>query len=79
MYEGWLRTENPESGFLSISRIHTMEPQNSENLDQFLQAFKKANAYIISAAYISSYSSPPETFTEFWSLKRKLSIRQAWR
>ena len=72
------RVENHKATVLSMSRIHTLEPQSTENLDQFIQAFERANSYIISTVYISPDLSNPEPFTDFRSLKKELSVRQAW-
>lgn len=59
-------------------RIHTMEPSNSRNIDQFISAFENLGFYILTPGYIAQDSSSPDFFWELGIMKRQISIRPAW-
>lgn len=77
LHKAWLREKNSSSNFVSICRIHTMEPRDSRNLDQFLRLFEEREAYVVSSAYVPADFSTPEAFPA-GTLKRELSVRSAW-
>jgi hypothetical protein len=77
----WSRdTNNNSKGstFIAMSRIHTMEPADSRNLDQFLMAFNSMKSYILAPGCVSSNNSIVGTFTELGILKRQIFVRPAW-
>lgn len=66
------------SQFITTSRINTMEPRDSKNLDQFVRFFKELGFYILVPGYLSEDSSTAEFFWKLGVLKRQLFIRPAW-
>jgi hypothetical protein len=66
------------SQFISMSRIHTMNPVDSRNLDQFLSAFEKTRAYVLAPGYVSQNNSKVDFFVELGVLKRQIFVRPAW-
>lgn len=66
------------SQFISMSRIHTMNPIDSRNLDQFLSAFEKRGAYVLAPGCISQDNSKVDFFVELGVLKRQIFVRPAW-
>lgn len=77
----WLsNTSNDSEGtqFISTSRIHTMNPKDSSNLNQFLAAFKSTNAYVFAPGCVSPDNSRVSSFTELGVLKRQIFVRPAW-
>jgi hypothetical protein len=58
-----------------VSRVNRMEPNSSMNLDGFLKAFRKFNAYFLAPSGIGSFS---RNFRDVGLLKSHLQVRQAW-
>jgi len=66
------------SQFVLTSRIHTMEPQNSRNLDHFIEWFENLGSYILSLGCISKDSSNTKFFWELGIMKKQIFICPAW-
>lgn len=65
--------------FSMVSRINRMAPATSENLVNFLKAFKEFGAfYLMPAQLPTSSQSMPEIEPKLALLKRHLHIRPAW-
>jgi hypothetical protein len=63
---------------LNISRIHTMEPASTENLDRFLAAFAKAGKYLLVPGVQLNPGEFPRAGIHLAIEKAKLVVRQAW-
>ena len=71
--------ENNKKVVMSVSRIHRMTPNTSENLDHFLAAYKEAGAFLLAPAQIpKDITNPQMPFVELSIGKRQLDLRQAW-
>lgn len=64
--------------FVMISRINTMEPPDSRNLNFFLKEFKRIGKYILLPAHFVGESKMPRFFIELGIQKSKLYVRPAW-
>ena len=80
MNPSWLDTANGAKGsqYISMSRIHTTNPRDSKNLDQFLSAFEKVKAYVLAPGYVSQDALSADSFIELGVLKRQIIVRPAW-
>jgi hypothetical protein len=63
--------------FAMMSRIHTMTPDTSRNLDAFLKAYRKVGEYFIAPAVVDRNGRYPEPIGDVCILKRELIIREA--
>jgi len=77
---------NPNIGFSApkvrfaafMSRINTMEPSTSENLDRFLDSYNLLHEYYFApGVVVGSLSDPPKILSEY-IIKRDIFIRNAW-
>ena len=72
--------EDKRKVVLCLSRIQRMTPDNSRNLDNFLQAYNKAKCFRFAPTQISIGSTGlPKPSLQFAITKRKLDVRQAWK
>jgi len=61
-----------------VSRVHTMEPQNSDNLDGFLKNYKSVGRYVLLPAQYISETEFPDPDWDYAIGKHELIIRSAW-
>jgi hypothetical protein len=59
-----------------VSRIHTMEPQSSENLDRFLQSYVAAGSFILAPGILDTKRGPRIGHPQL--IKRTIHVRDAW-
>ncbi|OUS37254.1 hypothetical protein A9Q94_06535 [Rhodobacterales bacterium 56_14_T64] len=76
-HESIPENSNQDRMFMSMSRLHTMKPSNSTNLDGFLELYHRIGAFYLIPAVMSS-SGNPEMLTDLAILKRGLVVRDAW-
>ncbi|WP_417748713.1 hypothetical protein [Rosistilla oblonga] len=62
----------------SLSRIHTMTPNSSQNLESFLKAYRDFGAYFVAPAIVDDSGQYPESIGDFSILKRELIVKEAW-
>lgn len=75
----WSETADQKgSQLILMSRINTMNPTDSKNLDRFLAAFNRMGFYLFTPGYVSEDGSSAEFFTELGILKSQLWVRPAW-
>ena len=60
------------------SRIHTMHPNSSINLEGFLRRYYHFNCYFFTPAIWKDEASKPEILLDSYLSKRELHVRQAW-
>jgi hypothetical protein len=75
------RTPADHSGvreFVSISRIHRMDPQDSKNLEAFRVRYERLRRYWILPAFLADVSVKPEPFFDLAIGKQSIRIRPAW-
>ena len=65
--------------FVSVSRVHRMDPSDSRNLDAFLARFERLGAYWLVPAHFVSESQLPEFFFDLGIGKRTLRVLPAWK
>jgi hypothetical protein len=64
--------------FAFASRINTMEPSTSENLDRFLNSYNVLHEYFFAPAVIvGNLSNEPKILDEYL-IKRDIFVRNAW-
>lgn len=68
---------DPNKKFMHASRMLTMTPPNSSNLDTFLSDYEEKQCFILTPAILGP-DSQPQFFTDLSILKRMLYVRQAW-
>ena len=64
--------------FFAVSRIHTMTPDSSQNLDSFLHAYGHFGAYFVAPAVVDSSGQYPESIGDLSLQKSELIVREAW-
>jgi hypothetical protein len=70
--ENFEASENAK--IMMVSRIHTMEPTSSANLDRFLAAYEEAGGYLLTFAVMDPKKSAPSSPT--WKKGSFLRIRE---
>jgi hypothetical protein len=74
-----LATKNPKHNrIITVSRIHTLTPDTTVNLDRFSESFKKFGIYLLAPAIIDDTKSYPRVLTDIGIVKRNFNDRQAW-
>ena len=68
---------DPNKKYMQATRMLTMEPNTSENLDRFLADYDRFQHYYLVPAYMKS-DGQPDFLLEHSILKQKLFVRQAW-
>ena len=61
-----------------VSRIHEMNPENSNNLDNFMKVYSQLNKYKLYPARIDDDGRNIEPFLDKGILKKKITVRDAW-
>lgn len=74
-----LKKKGSKNQFIVVSRILSMEPNNSQNLDNFIKRYKQAKKFILLPGFVHDLTKGiPEVFHEFRIEKQKLQVIQAW-
>tara|TARA_R110002096_G_scaffold120601_9_gene261148 strand:- start:1159 stop:4422 length:3264 start_codon:yes stop_codon:yes gene_type:complete len=68
---------DPSKKFMQASRMLTITPPNSNNLDTFLSDFEEKQCFILAPAVLGP-EGEPQFFTDLSILKRMLYVREAW-
>ena len=63
--------------FVLMTRMHTMTPQSSKNLDMFKKAYKQLGVYILAPGTMGAEGMPNIEHREGIA-KRELNFREAW-
>jgi hypothetical protein len=66
------------SHFIAVSRVHTMNPTDSTNLERFLARFKRVGVYALAPARFSE-GQPPQLFLDLCIGKAALRVIPAWK
>lgn len=61
---------------VTVSRIYTMNPDSSENLERFIAAYEKAGEYILTQAKLNGGQIHLAATNEI--SKKRIVIREAW-
>lgn len=64
--------------FLCVSRINRMTPETSENLDNFLEVYRRSGRYLLGPAVIEDLRGVPEFLIDSLVGKYELEVREAW-
>ena len=71
--------ENEKKIIIATPKINRMTPNTSENLDNFLAAYKEAGAFLLAPAQLpKDITNPQMPFVQLAIVKRQLDLRQAW-
>jgi hypothetical protein len=68
----------PDKQFFFISRILQMTPETTNNLDTFLEVYRRSGRYILAPASIGPEDGMPHLITESVIGKYDLEVRDAW-
>jgi hypothetical protein len=75
-----LRIEPGRTGHLVVaSRINTMEPMDSRNLDAFVARVRTLGAYRLVPAHLAKLDESPKFILDHWIGKESVEIRPAWK
>jgi hypothetical protein len=66
-----------EDRVIVVSRINTMEPATSENLERFLGSFAAKKSYVLAPAIVDSHNRLEAT-GKLTLTKRTIHVREAW-
>jgi hypothetical protein len=61
-----------------VSRVNTMEPSSSHNLNAFLASYKVVGTYLLGHSIVRPGSPNPELVLDDAISKQKLHLREAW-
>jgi hypothetical protein len=75
--DGW---EAARAGFhvVMVSRVLTVTPTSSENLDRFLRAFRERGKYLLAAGHAREKEPEPDVAFGLAVLCSQLNVRPAW-
>lgn len=69
----------PSSGrIMTVTRLHTMNPGTTANLDRFMASFKKWGTYLFAPAIIREGQSLPDVLMDAGIVKHEFADRNAW-
>lgn len=68
---------DPSKKFMQASRMLTMTPPNSNNLDTFLSDYEEKQCFILAPAILGP-DGQPQIMNDLSILKRMLYVREAW-
>ena len=68
----------PASHFAMVSRIQTMNPATSENLDRFLSDYRRAGSYYLVPGHVEPGQTLPSIAEHLAILSSQLNVRPAW-
>ena len=68
---------DPSKKYMQASRMLTMTPPNSKNLDTFLSDYEEKQCFVLAPAILGP-DGQPQFFTDLSILKRTLYVREAW-
>ena len=68
----------PGGQFISLTRFQRMEPATRENLDRFIDAFRREGSFLLAPMPMRTALREADFRTDVGILKRRLEIRQAW-
>lgn len=63
---------------ITMSRVHTMNPKSTKNLDGFVESYKKFGIYLLAPAHIDPSKDFPDINVKLGIVKRKFEDRNAW-
>lgn len=62
-----------------VSRVHTMTPDSTANLDEFLAVYNAVGSYVVGIGVVDPrVQRMPEPMRHGYILKRTLQVREAW-
>lgn len=64
--------------FVMTARIQTMEPNSSENLEMFLEEYRKVGVFALLPAVFKGAGQEPELIRDLFLFKTKLIVKPAW-
>jgi hypothetical protein len=64
---------------LIVSRVQTMTPTNSLNLNRFLDSYSRMKSYSLTYALPPSGRNPPQVSKKPWIVKSHLHVVEAWK
>lgn len=70
--------KDPSKKYMQATRMLTMEPSSSQNLDAFLRDYSAKQCFLLAPAVLRADGQPPELLMDHTILKRRLYVRQAW-
>jgi len=62
----------------TVSRLHTLTPTSTENLDRFTQSFKQFGVYLLAPSIIKETETHPKVLFDVGVVKRSFNDRWAW-
>jgi len=72
-------TEVPMTGrMVTITRLHTLNAKSTENLDRFMESFKKWGYYLFAPAIFQEGQQEPQVFIDMGIVKHEFDDKNAW-
>lgn len=69
----------PSSGrVMTVTRLHTMNPETTANLDRFMASFKKWGTYLFAPAIMHEGQAMPNVLIDAGIVKHEITDRNAW-
>jgi hypothetical protein len=72
------RDSLPEGAIVVVSRVNTMTPDTSTNLDRFLNRYGRDGGYLLVPGYVEEGGTTPEFEPQLSILASHLNVRPAW-
>lgn len=73
-----LESTSLKGNVVNVARMHTMNPESTDNLDRFSDSFNKFGFYLLAPAYVKTKVTYPELDISLGIIKRSFNDRNAW-
>lgn len=72
-------TANPGGKrIVTATRVHTMTPETTENLDRFVTSYNKWGFYLLAPAILGAGKAMPDILYDSGIVKHEFAVRNAW-
>lgn len=72
------RLKLPKGTVINVSRVHTLTPDSTKNLDGFVKGFKEFGVYLLAPAIFDETKPYPRVLFDLGIVKRNFIDKQAW-
>lgn len=68
----------PSETLMMVTRLHTMTPDSTANIDRFMESYKKYGFYLFAPAFIPKGETTPKVLIDIGIVKKQLIEKYAW-
>lgn len=68
----------PSETLMMVTRLHTMTPDSTANIDRFMESYKKYGFYLFAPAFVPKGQTTPEVIIDVGIVKKQIIEKNAW-